>query len=77
MWDNILVQTELTLNLLRQYTLNPSILTWEYYNGAFDYVETPLGPIGCKIIIHTTSNKKISWDQKGCEGFSVGPALHH
>ena len=59
MWDNLLVQTELTINLLRQATLNPSMSEWEYYNGAFDYTETPLGLIGCKIIIHTNSKQNI------------------
>ena len=29
MWDNLLVQTELTINLLRQATLNPSMSVWE------------------------------------------------
>ena len=77
MWDNLLVQTELTINLLRQATLNPRMSAWEYYNGAFDYTATPLGPIGCKIMIHNTSNKRKSWDQRGREGFSVGPALQH
>ena len=46
MWDNLLVQTELTIKLLRQATLNPRMSSWEYYNGAFDYTATPLGPIG-------------------------------
>ena len=50
---------------------------WEYYNGAFDYSATPLGPLGCKIMIHNTSNKRKFWDQRGQEGFSVGPALQH
>ena len=77
MWDNFLVQTELTLHLLFLATLNPRISAWEYFNGVFDYAETPLGPIGCKIIIHTTSNNWKSWDQRGREGFIVGPALHH
>ena len=77
MWDNLLVETELKINLLRQATLNPSMSAWEYFNGAFDYTATPLGPIGCKLIIHTTSNKRKSWDQRGREGFSVGPALQH
>ena len=54
MWDNLLVQTELALNLLRQATLIPSMSEWEYFNGDFVYTATPLGPIGCKIIIHTT-----------------------
>ena len=29
MWDNLLVQTELTINLLRQVTLNPRMSAWE------------------------------------------------
>ena len=67
MWDNILTQTELTINLLRQATLNPSMSAWEYFNGAFDFTETPLGPIGCKLIIHTTKNRRKSWDHRGRE----------
>ena len=77
MWDNMLVQTELTINLLRQETLNPIMSAWEYYNGAFDYSATPLGPIGCKIMIHNTSNKRKSWYQRGQERFSAGPDLQH
>ena len=37
MWYSMLVHIELTINLLHQATLNPSILAWEYFNGAFDY----------------------------------------
>ena len=77
MWENLLVQTELTIKLLQKATLKPSMPAWEYFNGAFDYTATPLGPIGCNIIIHATSNKRKSWDQRGREGFSVGPALQH
>ena len=77
MWDNLLVKTELTINLLQQVTLNPSMSAWEYFNGAFDFTATPLVPIGCKLIIHTTKNKRKSWDHIGREGFSVGPALEH
>ena len=54
MWDNMLVQTELTINLLRQANLNPRMSVLEYYNGSFDYTATPLGPIGFKTMIHTT-----------------------
>ena len=50
---------------------------WKYYNGPFDYSATPLGPLGCKIRIHNTSNTRKSWDQRGREGFSIGPALQH
>ena len=44
---------------------------------AFDYTLTSLGPTGCKISIHATSNKRKSWYQRVREGFSVGPALQN
>ena len=62
---------------MRQATLNPRMSAWEYYNGAFDYSATPLGPLGCKIMIYNTSNTRKSWYQRGREGFSVGSALQH
>ena len=55
MWDNLLAQTELTINLFRQATINPRMSAWKYYNGAFDYSATPLVPLGYKIMIHNTS----------------------
>ena len=76
-WDILLIQTELTLKILHQATINPRISAWEYLNGTFEYAETPLGPIGCKIVIHTTSNNCKSWYQRGRKELSVGPALHH
>ena len=63
MWDNLFTQIELTINLLRQATLNPIISAWEYYNRPFDYGATHLGLLGCKIIIHNTSNTRKSWNQ--------------
>ena len=62
---------------LRQATLKPRMSAWEYYNGPFDYSATPLGPLGFKIMIHNASNTRKSWDQRGREGFIIGPALQH
>ena len=50
--DLLLQQAELTLNLLRQSTLNPWISAWEYFQGPFDFNKTPLRPVGCWILIH-------------------------
>jgi hypothetical protein len=52
LWDLLLPQVELTLNLLRQLTLNPRISAWEYFQGLFDFNKTPLGPVGCRVLIH-------------------------
>ena len=53
LWDHLLPQTELTLNLLRQSTLVPEMSAWEHLHGPFNFDATPLGPIGCPVIIHT------------------------
>jgi hypothetical protein len=36
-WDLLLPQTELTLNLLCQATLNPRIFVWEFFQGPFNF----------------------------------------
>ena len=45
MWDLLLEQTILTLNLLRQSHVHPHFSAWNHYNGAFNYDATPIGPI--------------------------------
>jgi hypothetical protein len=52
LWDLLLPQAELTLNLLRQSTINPWISAWEFFQGHFDFNKTPLGPVGCWVLIH-------------------------
>ena len=75
LWDLLLPQAELTLNLLRQSSLNPKISAWEYFNGPFDFNKTPLGPVGCRVLIHAKPATRRSWDFRAKEGFYIGPAL--
>eukprot|EP00804_Cyclotella_cryptica_P030727 CCRYP_009139-RA/>CCRYP_009139-RA protein AED:0.22 eAED:0.22 QI:0/0/0/1/0/0/4/0/733 len=77
LWDKLLPQTELTLNLLRQATISPSLSAWEAFHGIFNYDATPLGPMGCPVIIHNKASTRKSWDFRGRDGFSIGPALLH
>jgi hypothetical protein len=37
LWDLLLPQAKLTINLLRQATANPKISAWEYFNGPFNF----------------------------------------
>ena len=76
-WDLLLPQAEITINLLRQSSLQPSISAWEHFNGPFNFDATPLGPPGCKIIAHAKGSTRLSWDYRGHMGFYVGPALEH
>jgi hypothetical protein len=40
LWDLLLPQTELTLNLLCQSSITPSMSAWEHFNGPFNYNAT-------------------------------------
>jgi hypothetical protein len=37
LWDLLLPQTKLTINLICQATINPKISAWECLNGPFDF----------------------------------------
>jgi hypothetical protein len=75
LWDLLLPQTELTLNLLRQSALNPRISAWEFFQGPFDFNKTPLGPVGYCLLIHAKPATRRSWDFCAKEGYYIGLAL--
>ncbi|KAL7477755.1 hypothetical protein ACHAW6_003550 [Cyclotella cf. meneghiniana] len=77
LWDKLLPQAELTLNLLCQSTIAPAVSAWEYFHGPFNFDATPLGPIGCRVIIHNKVTTQNPWDFCGRTGFNIGPALQH
>jgi hypothetical protein len=75
LWDLLLPQAELTLNLLQQSALNPRISAWEFFQGPFDFNKTPLGPVGYCVLIHTKPATRCSWDFCAKKGYYIGPAL--
>ena len=77
LWYILIPDTEVTLNLLCQTTLDPSRSAWTYFYGPFDYDATPLGTLGCNIIAHKKTGTRNSWDFHGTAGWNVGVALQH
>ncbi len=75
LWDLLLPQAELTLNLLQQLLINPRISAWEYFQGPIDFAKTPLAPIGCRVLIHAKPATRRSWDYRAKDGFYIGAAL--
>ena len=68
LWDILLPQTDMTINLLQQSTLKPTISAWEYFNGPSSYNHAPLVPLSCKDIIHKKTSTCHSWDFYGKDG---------
>jgi hypothetical protein len=52
LWDRLLPQAEITLNLLRTSCLQQQISPAAHYHGLVDYNKTAFAPPGCKIIAH-------------------------
>jgi hypothetical protein len=75
LWDLLIPQAELTLNILQQSALNPQISVWEYFQGPFDFNTTPLSPVGCRVLIHAKPAPRRSWDFCAKDGYYIGLAL--
>ena len=52
LWDRLLPQTEITLNLLRQSNATPTVSAYAHMCGPFDYSKMPLAPMGCQVQVH-------------------------
>jgi hypothetical protein len=77
LWDRLLPQAEITLNLLRTSRLHPQLSAAAHFHGLVDYNKTAFAPPGCKIIAHEKPGKRRTWAPHGQHGYSLGPAMHH
>jgi hypothetical protein len=77
LWDRLLPQAEITLDLLWTSRLHPQLSAAAHYHGLVDYNKTAFAPPGCKIIEHEKPGKRRSWAPHGQHGYSLGPAMHH
>jgi hypothetical protein len=77
LWDRLLPQAEITLNLLRTSCLHPQLSAAAHYHGLVDYNKTAFAPPGCKVIAHEKPGKRRTWAPHGQHGYSPGPAMHH
>eukprot|EP00804_Cyclotella_cryptica_P021962 CCRYP_000901-RA/>CCRYP_000901-RA protein AED:0.35 eAED:0.34 QI:0/0/0/1/1/1/2/0/655 len=74
-WDLLIPHAELTLNLLRASHCNPTRSACKDLFGYFNFDATPMGPAGCRVLIHNKATTRCSWDYCSHEGFYVGPAF--
>ena len=51
-WNHLLPQAEITLNLLRNSRVHPQLSAYTHLHGPFDFNKTPMAPPGTKVIIH-------------------------
>jgi len=75
LWDKLLPQAELTLNILRGSRLNPKLSAWAQLNGTYDFNRTPIAPPGTRVLVHEKPATRDSWAPHAIDGWYIGPAL--
>ncbi|KAL7474441.1 hypothetical protein ACHAW6_000415 [Cyclotella cf. meneghiniana] len=77
LWDKLLPQTEITLNLLRQSNATPTISAYAHINGPFDYNKMPLGPMECEMQVHKKTDKQGTWAYHSIDGWYLNTSPEH
>ena len=75
LWDKMLPQAELTLNLMRGSRINPKLSAHAQLHGNFDFNRTPLAPPGIRVLVHVKPSERTTWSPHGADGWYTGPAL--
>ena len=77
LWDRLINQTNLILNLMRPSRLNPRMKAEAMMNGPFDFNCTPIAPLGSKVLVHEKPVVRGTWAPHAVDGWYIGPAIKH
>jgi hypothetical protein len=75
LWDRLLPQGVITLNILRTSRINPKLSVSTHIDGQYDYNRSPMAPPGTRIIAHETPHSRRTWAPHEQDGWYIGPAL--
>jgi hypothetical protein len=77
LWDILLPQAVITLNMLRTSRINPKLSAATHIYGQYDFNRAAMAPPGTRIIAYDTPNRRLAWAPHGQDGWYIGPALEH
>jgi hypothetical protein len=77
LWDRLLPQAVITLNMLRTSRINPKLSAATHIYGQYDFNRAPMAPPVTIIIANETPNRRRTWAPHGQDGWYIGPALEH
>jgi hypothetical protein len=77
LWDSLLLQTEITLNLIWQSNATLTVSAYAHLSGPFDYNKMPLAPMGCEAQIHEKTNNRGTWAYHSVDGWYLFTSPEH
>jgi hypothetical protein len=75
LWDRLLPQALVTINLLRGSRRNVKHSAWSQIYGPYDFNSYPIAPPGIRVLVHLKPNKRETWAPHASEGWYIGPAF--
>ncbi len=77
LWDQLLPQTEITLNLIWQLNATPTVSAYAHLSGPFDNNKMPLASMGCEAQIHKKTNKQGTRADHSVDGWYLFTSPEH
>ena len=62
LWDRLLPQSEITINLLRKSNATPNVSEYAHLRGPFNYNKIPMAPMGISVQVHEKTDKRGTWE---------------
>jgi hypothetical protein len=72
LWDRLLPQAEITLNMLRPANATPTVSAYMYAHGNHDFNAHPLAPLGCSVQLFETPKVRKSWGPHSVNEWYIG-----
>ena len=77
LWDLMLPQIDMQVNLLRQSNITPKISAYAHLHGQHDFNRQPLAPLGVEVHVYVPPENRHTWSVKTKKGFYVETSTEH
>jgi hypothetical protein len=77
LWDNLLPHATITLNHLRQSSINPRLCEYDQLNGHYYFNHVSMEPSCTTVISYVKPDQCAIWAPHGMDGWYIGPSLDH
>ena len=77
LWDLMLEQLDMQINMLRQSNVTPKISAYAHLRGQHDFNRHPLAPLGIEVHSYVPPDKRKTWSVKSKKGFYIGTSTEH
>ena len=77
LWDLMLEQIDMQVNMLRQSNAAPKISAHAHMHGQHDFNRQPLAPLGIEVHSYIPPDKRRTWSIKSKKGYYIGTSRQH